>query len=390
MIKRKLQDQINKSLKDFPVVGLIGPRQVGKTTLAKVFSRHWEGSQTYLDLERPSDIAKLADPELYLKQHTHSLIILDEIQRVPDLYPLIRSLADDEEYHSRFLILGSASPDLLRQSSESLAGRIRYLQLTPFLMDELEDEKDSIDAVWLRGGYPLSLLKTSDQSSLEWRFAFIASYLERDLPQLGVRVPAIQLRRFWQMLAHWQGQIWNASKFAENFGVSAPTVRHYLDILTDTFLVRQLHPYYGNIKKRMVKAPKIYIRDTGLLHALLRIEDMEMLFSHPQVGSSWEGFILEQIVNSLPEGVEFYFYRTHAGAELDLVLDIPKRGLIAIDIKLSTAPKLTKGFRTAFQDIKAKQGYIIMKGDETFPLEKGVWAVPFQEFLKEKLPSLLN
>jgi len=383
MIKRTLEERVIKALEHFPVVALIGSRQVGKTTLAKALRQQEKKKCVYLDLEKPSDLIKLSDPELYLRQHPEALIILDEIQRVPEIFPLLRSLVDDENYRSRFLILGSASPALLKQSSESLAGRIRYLQLAPLSFEELGFDLHQVDRLWLRGGYPLSFLQPNDDLSMEWRAAFIGTFLERDLPQLGVRVPAAQLRRFWEMLAHWQGQIMNASKFAENFGVSAPTVRHYLDILTDTFLVRQLQPYHGNLKKRLVKAPKIYLRDSGLLHALLRIQDMEMLFSHPQIGASWEGFIIEQILNGLPKNVEGYFYRTHSGAELDLVLEMPGTGRIAIDIKLTHSPKLSKGFMQAFQDIEAKRGYIVMKGTEKFPLREKIWAVPYNLFLQE-------
>jgi predicted AAA+ superfamily ATPase len=390
MISRLLEQNLHDSLETFPIVGLIGPRQVGKTTLAKALREKWPGKSIYIDLELPSDLMKLSSPELYLRQQADALIILDEIQRIPEIFPLLRALVDDETYRSRFLILGSASPDLLKQSSETLAGRIRYHELHPFTMQELQFDRNQTERLWVRGGYPPSFLQTNDRASLEWRSAFIATYLERDLPQLGVRVPATQLRRFWQMLSHWQGQLWNASKFAENFGVSAPTVRHYLDILTDTFVVRQLHPYYCNVKKRLVKSPKIYIRDTGLLHALLQLTDMEMLFGHPQIGVSWESFVLEQILNMLPGDTEGFFYRTHAGAELDLVLQTPQLGLLAIDVKLSQAPKHSKGFRQAFQDVNADRGYVVMKGDEKFPLEENVWAVPCEKFLEEVIPEAFH
>ena len=294
MISRKLIGTIRKSLARYPVVGLIGCRQVGKTTLSKIIAEESK-DVLYLDLELPSDIAKLQDPELYLSQFSDRLVIIDEIQRIPDLFPLLRALVDKNRTPNRFLILGSASPDLIKQASETLAGRIIYHELKPFSLDEVGF--DSLKTLWLRGGLPLSFLSEDDHESLIWREAFIGTYLERDIPQFGIHVPSTNLRRFWMMVAHMHGQLWNASQIAKGLGLSAPTVRNYLDILTDTFIVRQLVPYHFSIKKRLIKSQKVYIRNSGFLHALLRIESFDDLQAHPIVGSSWEGFVIEQIAS---------------------------------------------------------------------------------------------
>ena len=375
MIKRNLQEKISASLKQFPVVGIIGSRQTGKTTLAKLF-RKQHANSVYLDLELPSDQNKLREPELYLGRHRDALVIIDEIQRIPSLFPIIRALVDQNRVPGRFLILGSASPDMIRKSSESLAGRVTYHELPPFQLNEIGNRNDQAAALWLRGGYPESFLARNLESSLNWRDAFIRTYLERDVPQLGIRVPAGQLRNFWTMIAHHHAQLWNASQIANSLGVSAPTVRHYLSILEDTFLVRQLRPFHANLKKRLVKAPKVFIRDSGLLHSLLDIVSMDDLQGRPLIGHSWEGFVSEQIIAQLPPRWEAYFFRTAAGAEIDLLLAHSGKKPVAVEIKFSATPEVTKGFRSACLDLQCRKEYIVYPGHEAYPLGKTTIALP--------------
>ena len=380
MIKRLLQEKVEKSLMRYPVVGILGSRQVGKTTLAKLIKHRIKKKVIYLDLELPSDLNKLQDPELYLSRFEDTLVIIDEIQRMHALFPLLRALVDRKRTAGRFLILGSASPELIRHSSESLAGRIIYHELSPFLLAEISGE--NIQKPWLRGGYPESYLPKSDNNSFTWREAFIKTYLERDIPQLGIRVPIQQLRRFWTMIAHSHRQLWNASKIAGSLGISAPTVRSYLDILEETFVVRQIQPYHSNIKKRLIKSPKVHIRDSGLLHTLLNIRTIEDLHGHPSLGSSWEGFIVEQILGILPERWQPYFYRTGAGAEIDLILFDSKRKPIAIEIKYSMSPKVDRGFWNAYEDLSCKKGYVLYPGTEYYPLGKNVVTLPVKYLAK--------
>jgi uncharacterized protein len=376
MIQRELQETIASSLKKYPVVGLIGSRQAGKTTLAKIISQAYPQS-VYIDLELPSDLNKLQSPELYLRQFTTKLVIIDEIQRMPDLFPLIRALVDQRRVGGRFLILGSASPELIRHASESLAGRIVYHELSPLSL--VESGQDKMDQLWLRGGYPLSFLAGTDEESMGWRDAFIRTYLEMDLPQLGIRVPAPQIRRFWTMLAHLHGQLWNASRIAGSLGLTAPTVKHYLGILEETFIAGSLFPYFANVKKRLIKSPKVYIRDSGLLHALLRIKTIEDLRSHPVAGSSWEGFVIEQIRRRIDHGGEGFYYRTGAGAEIDLVLLDRRNRPIAVEIKYSATPAVTKGFWNAMDDLSCRRGYVIYPGDQAYPISERLTAVPLKQ-----------
>ncbi|MBN1472411.1 MAG: ATP-binding protein [Syntrophaceae bacterium] len=383
MIPRLLQSDIEKSLSIFPVVGLIGPRQCGKTTLARMIEQKWTTQVLFLDLELPGDINKLSDPELFLTNYPDSLIIIDEIQRRPDLFPVLRALIDKDRRNGRFLILGSASPVLLKQSSESLAGRIRYHELGPFFLSELRDHINDFNRLWLRGGYPLSLLSVDETASVQWRDAFIATYLERDIPQLGIRVPSMMLRRFWTMLAHLHGGIWNASAIAGSMGVSAPTVRHYLDILCDTFIVRQLLPFHANIGKRLVKSPKVYIRDSGMLHALFGIRGHEELLNHPSAGSSWEGWVIEQILSVLPEDVDPFFYRTSSGAEIDLVLVRKSmKKPVSVEVKFSSAPQLSRGFYEGFSSLGCDRGFVVYPGRDTFEIKPGITVLPLQEIEK--------
>ena len=379
MKKRDLESALLTSLRHFPVVALLGPRQVGKTTLARTVARKL-GHAVYLDMERPSDTAKLADAELYLEPLAERLVILDEVQRRPDLFPVLRSLVDAKRTNGRFLLLGSASPDLSRQASESLAGRIVYHALTPFTMNEVAaGARDARTMLWNRGGFPGSFLASTNARSFAWREAFIDTHLQRDLPALGVRIPATALRRFWEMLAHYHGQLWNASKIAGSLGVSAPTAKHYLDTLEDTFMIRQLPPFAANLKKRLVKSPKIYLRDSGLLHALLRLGTHDDLLGHPVAGASWEGWVIEQALAASGANdahTSASFFRTAAGAEIDLVLDRPRGQRIALEIKLSSAPKPSQGFWSGIADIKPSASYVVYPGKERYALGKGVEALP--------------
>ncbi len=377
MLKRRIQEDIAKSIEQFPAIGLVGPRQAGKTTLAKMIAEQIDKPVVYLDLESPRDLQKLQNPQLYLQQFPNSLVILDEAQRMPELFPLLRSLIDEERYPGRFMVLGSASPTLKRQASESLAGRIAYRELSPFTLDEITDIAD-YNKLWLRGGYPESYLADSDELAITWMQNFIQTHLERDLPVLGIRIPATTLYRFWTMVSHCNGQLWNASRLAESMGVDSKTARRYLDILEDTFMIRQLQPFFGNVKKRLVKSPKVYIRDTGLLHTLLKIFSHDDLVSNPILGASWEGFCLEQILALKPPRYDAYFYRTQsaAAAEIDLVLTKGLNVEIAIEIKYSSAPKLTRSSTNAINEVTPKRTWIVYPGDESYPIKKDIWTLP--------------
>lgn len=370
-----------EALESFPAVAILGPRQVGKTTLARAVAESMDPPALFLDLEKAADLNKLADPELFLSAYPDRLVVLDEIQRRPDLFPCLRVLIDQDRRPGRFLLLGSASPDLLRQSSETLAGRIRYLELAPLALSEI-GSSDIAEAqrLWLRGGFPNAFLATSSDRAADWLEAFIDSLLTRDLPGLGMRVSAAQLRRFFTMVAHCHGQLWNGVPIAASLGVSAPTVRHYLDLMTDTFIARQLPPWTGNVKKRLMKSPKVYVRDSGILHRLLNIDDRTTLMGHPAAGASWEGFVIEQIIRQAPSRSEFFFYRTAAGAEIDLVIRQP--GMmqpVAVEIKLSTAPKPERGFWLACDDLSVTRGYIVYPGHDRYPLKPGFDVLPLAQ-----------
>lgn len=373
-------------LSNFPVVAILGPRQVGKTTLAHRLAMDLKPTPLYLDLESPRDIAKLQEPEAYLETQYGRLIILDEIHRVPELFSVLRSVVDRRrllgEKTGQFLILGSASLDLLKQSSESLAGRIVYEELQGFTVLEIPDAPDTISQLWVRGGFPDSFLAQTDADSLEWRLAFIRTYLERDIPQFGPRIPAETLRRFWTMLAHSQGAQLNMSRFAAGLGYSVPTIQRYLDLLSDLLLVRLVRSWSGNVGKRLVKVPKVYIRDSGLTHALLGISTFDELVGHPVVGGSWEGFVIENICSILPKNASTWYYRTSAGAEIDLVIEIGQKR-IAIEIKRSLNPAVSKGFMNASGDIQATHRYVVYPGKETYPLSHMSIATPLKDFLKK-------
>ena len=380
-INRKIEPKVKKNLKDFPVVAVLGPRQCGKSTLAKQIISLRKKS-VYLDLELESDLRKINDPELFLSQHEDKLVCIDEIQRMPDLFKALRGIIDQKRRNGRFLILGSASRDLIRQSSETLAGRICYMELTPFLFSEISNVgKADLMKLWTRGGFPESLLARSNQSSTTWRENFIRTYLERDIPQLGFNIPAETLKRLWAMLAHSHGQVLNSSRLGESIGVSHTTIQSYLDILSQTFMLRLLRPFHANVKKRIIKSSKVYIRDSGLLHALLGIKNKNDLFGHPVFGSSWEGFALENILSAYPE-YNPYFYRTSSGVEIDLVLE---RGTkrIAFEYKASKSPTLSKGFYQALIDLSIDHAYIIAPVDEQYPLRKNVMVAPLHAFEKK-------
>jgi predicted AAA+ superfamily ATPase len=393
MIPRVAKARLLDLLQRFPAVALLGPRQAGKTTLALSLEEQLKPQALYLDLELPSDRAKLADPELYLSQHRDRLVILDEIHRLPDIFQTLRSLIDRRRRTGRkvsqFLLLGSASMDLMHQSAETLAGRIAYLELTPFTAAEVGGTSPSApDALWLRGGFPESFLADDDEGSFEWRTAFIQTYLERDVPALGPRVPAETLRRFWQMLAHNQGQMFNGAQLAAGLGVSGHTIARYLDILVDLLLVRRLQPWASNARKRLVRSPKVYVRDSGLVHALLGIRTQEELFGHPIVGPSWEGMLIENILSSLPATVRSWFYRTSAGAEIDLVLEFGHKNIWAIEIKRSISnPVPSKGFYIGCADLKAARQIVLYPGKESYRTDPRSEVMSLDQFMKE-LPGL--
>ena len=358
-------------LREFPVVAILGARQVGKSTLARQLAAARRGPTHWFDLENPVDLARLADPGLELRP-LRGWVVLDEIQRLPDVFPLLRVLADRPRAPARFLVLGSASPSLLRQTSETLAGRVGFHHLDGFGLREVS----SPDRLWLRGGFPLSYLARSEAASRRWRDGFIQTFLARDVPELGSLVPSTTLRRFWTMLAHWHGQIWNGAEFGRAFGVSHTTVRRYLDLLTSVFVVRQLQPWHENIAKRQVRSPKVYIQDSGILHALLGLASREDLVSHPKVGASWEGFAVGQVVNLLGAAAEQCFHwSTHSGAELDLlVLAGNKR--YGFEIKRTEAPRLTASMRSAFETLKLDRLEVVHAGDKRFALAKGIGTLP--------------
>lgn len=372
--------RITDLLRDFPVVAILGARQVGKTTLALQILKQRGGAGERFDLEDPADLARLGDARLALGD-LRGLVVIDEIQRRPELFPVLRVLADRRPRRARFLVLGSASPELLRQSSETLAGRIAFHTLDGF--DLAEVGTDGLDRLWLRGGFPLSYLARSHAASFEWRRNLIRTFIERELPQLGVRVASTTMSRFWSMLAHYHGQIWNASAFARSFGVTDKTVRHYLDILTAALVVQQLPPWHANVRKRQVKSPKVFVRDAGLLHGLLDIRTRRDLERHPKLGASWEGFLVRQITEHLgaaPE--ECFFWATHSGPELDLLL-VRGRRRWGFELKRTSSPTLTRSLRTAMQMLELQKAFVVHAGEHTFRLHERVTAVSAARLLDD-------
>ena len=379
MIPRQKSQLVCARLDQLPAVALLGPRQTGKTTLAGLIAQ--ERASIYLDLEDPADRAKLSDAALYLSGHEQELVILDEVQRAPELFQTLRGLIDKGRRRDiragQFLLLGSASIDLLKQSGESLAGRIAYVELGPF--NVLEVEGDAREKLWVRGGFPDSFLGESDEASAVWRENFVRTYLERDIPQLGPRVPAETLRRFWTMLAHMQGGMVNAAQLARGLAVDGKTVGRYLDLLVDLLLVRRLPPFHANVGKRLVKSPKVYVRDSGIVHTLLGLDDRDAVLGHPVAGGSWEGFVLENLLGAAPERVKPWFYRTAAGAEIDLLLQMPGGALWAVEIKRGLAPRLDKGFHHARQDLDPERSFVVYSGIERYPKSEDVEVIGLGE-----------
>jgi len=388
MIKRRLEAQIIEALERSPSVALLGPRQVGKTTIALNISE--TTPSIYLDLENRRDLQKIQDIEAFHAENSDKLIVLDEVQRLPEIFAPLRGIIDQERRKGnrtgQFLFLGSASIDLLQQSSETLAGRIAYMELHPVDAIEYADNSlDKLNSLWVRGGFPESLLSASDPNSLDWRHDFIKTYLERDIPQLGPRIPAETLERFWTMLAHNQGSVLNASQFARNLDVSSTTIGRYLDLMTDLLLVRRLKPWTANVGKRLVKSPKFYVRDSGITHALLNIPDYNSLLGHPVVGGSWEGFVIENIMSVAPQRVQPYYYGTPGGAEIDLVLEFPGGTKWAIEVKRSSAPSVSKGFYSGCEDIKPNKRFVVYSGLDSFPMGEGITAISLPNLMHELL-----
>jgi predicted AAA+ superfamily ATPase len=379
MIKRIIEDELISSLGHYPVIGIIGPRQSGKTTLAKEILKNLHPG-TYLDLELPSDYNKLTHAELLLSD-LRGTVVIDEIQVMPELFPLLRSLIDRDRTPGKYIILGSTQPALIRKASESLAGRVKYMELQPLVLKEVIPKNISLKKLWLRGGFPLSLLAASTDLSMDWRQNFIRAYIERDIPLFGLRVPAIQMRRFWGMLAHIHGQILNSSQLASSMGLTNKTVKSYIDLLSDLFIIRQLLPFHTNTGKRLVKSPKIYFRDTGILHTILSLRNYEELMSHPVLGASWEGFLVEQITAVLKNRFDLSFYRTHSGAEIDLVIGRNQIPEFAVEIKFSSAPKASKGFFVAMRDLNISKGFILYPGNDEYPVNKDVTTVSAEKFI---------
>ena len=366
---------VHAALRRSRLVALVGPRQCGKTTLARQFVP--PESLNYFDLEDPASLARLSEPETALRP-LKKLVVIDEIQRRPDLFPLLRVLADRKPLPARFLILGSASPDLLRQSSETLAGRLETVPLEGFRLSDLGGWAQTRH--WIRGGFPLAYIARSEADSLAWRRQFLQTFLERDMPQLGITIPAASLRRFWTMVAHYHGQIWNAAELARALALGESTVRRYLDLMTGVFMIRQLQPWFENLGKRQVKAPKLYVRDTGLLHALLGVANQRDLESHPKVGASWEGYAVEEVLKSFRPD-QAYFWATHGGAELDLLLFKSGRR-IGVECKRADAPRLTPSMRIALADLKLGHLYVLYPGEKAYSLAKNVEVMPLANFVK--------
>jgi uncharacterized protein len=384
MFYRTLYNTVLAALERQAVVGLLGPRQVGKTTLSLQILKEKRG--IYLDLESSVDQAKLTNPHLFFDQYTDQLIVLDEIHLLPEIFSELRGSIDRGRRlglrNGRFLVLGSASIDLLKQSSETLAGRIEYLELAPLQALEVAAAEKELTQLWLRGGFPDSLQAKTDKDSLIFRQNFIRTYLERDIPYFGPKIPTTTLRRLWLMLAHTQGSLLNASKLAESLSVTSPTVQSYIDLLCDLFLVRRLTPFFSNLKKRLVKSPKVYIRDSGIVHALLNLATYDELLGHPVIGSSYEGFVIENILTTVSASTEASFYRTAAGAEIDLLLNLGgKKGLWAIEIKHSLSPKLTKGNINALADLNPNKVFIVYPGSERYPLADNLEVIGLTQLL---------
>lgn len=382
-IQRKIEDTIHQYLKIFPVVAVLGPRQCGKSTLVKRLSQNW-GDSLFLDLQYDMDLGKLDQPSFFFESNTDKIICLDEIQLAPQLFSVLRSVVDKNRQNGKFVLLGSASRDLIQQTSESLAGRIGMVYLSPFTLNELDQlEGFSLNAFWLRGGFPDSYLAASDNFSAIWRDNFIKTFVERDIPQLGFQIPALQLKRLLVMCAHNQGQLINYSKLGESLGLTHPTIRRYMDLLEQTFILRTVLPFEANVKKRLVKSPKVFVRDSGLVHQLLAIPDFNALLGNPVFGSSWEGVVVENVIVNHPDW-NYYFYRTATGDELDLILEKGNQR-IAIECKASTAPKLNKGFYRALEVVQPQQTFVIIPTQVSYEIAPNITICGLSEFLNIKL-----
>jgi predicted AAA+ superfamily ATPase len=382
-VKRKMLESIGKSLKDMPITAILGPRQCGKTTIVKMMAKK-RNNFLLLDMENPADTKALQDPAAFFDYYSNKIICIDEIQRKPELFPILRYSVDKNRRNGRFIILGSTSPQLIRQSSESLAGRIRHIELTPFLINEISNFENFYNRLWLRGGFPRAFLANGDEKSFEWRNDFIKTFLERDIPQLGFNISASKMRRVWVMLAYANASILNRSKLGESLGVSHHTINSYLDILSDSFMLRVLPPYEANIKKRLVKSPKILFRDSGILHNLLSIKDYKDLLYNPNCGGSYEAFAIEQILSNLSIAGKFepYFYRSHQGEEIDLLLDNGKE-LIAIECKSSQSPDIPKGLHTAIKDLNISQTFIVAPVKHEYPAGNNILVCGVQKCIEK-------
>jgi uncharacterized protein len=388
-VARKYQQEILNILEYFPIVGIVGPRQVGKTTLVKSIENQLKRKTIYVDLEYPEDLNKLSDPVLFFEQNTDACIIIDEVQRKPDLFPILRSIIDRKREACRFIILGSASPEIIRDSSESLAGRIAYIELSPFNLLEINEYLE-YQHHWFFGGFPNAILAPNPKLAKIWLQQFVQTYIERDLPMLGFPGSSVMATRLWQMLAHYNGNLWNASSFANALGISVPTVIRYVDFFEEAFLVRRLKPWEINAKKRLIKSPKIYIRDTGLLHYLAGINNFDSLQGNVMIGISWENYVIEQIAQLIPSDYGLYFYRTQAGAEADLVIVKGVKPLSCIEIKYSSNPSLSKGFVNVLDDLGTTHNFIITPASSSYLINRQVRVVQLIEFLKEHLPIIIN
>lgn len=387
MIKRNIYNTVKEYCQIFPVIAIIGPRQSGKTTFTKDFAQRMARPYVYLDLESPSDYSKLDNAQYYFSEHSDKCIIIDEIQNKPGLFALIRSVVDENKKKCNFIILGSASPELLKQSSETLAGRIGYVELGPFSFSEIKG-KYNLNKHFFQGGFPLSYLSKNQKSSKIWLDSFIKTYLERDLPLLGLKANPVQVRRLWEMLAWQTGNLLNYQTISRSLGVSNHTVTSYIDFLEGAFMVTRLQPYYYNIKKRLVKSPKIYISDTGILHRLLRLNDYEQLLGNPLLGHSWETFVINQIMLEKPDDIDLFFYRTHAGAEADIVFTKGLKPIALAEIKFSSSPGRTKSFANSINEFSLEKNFILIPGDEDYKIADNIRVNGFRYFIEKVLPDL--